>query len=122
MIVVDKAKYKMLIFDTKKEFHVQIHGFVNEAIASEYLADLTETTARISKSTFKLVVDATYQIPLPAKVATDLGDIMMSYGTLGFKDIFIVNPKSKIGEVQIRNALEFRNFPGRIVKSVSEIN
>lgn len=122
MIVVDQPKYKMLIFEQKKEFHVQIHGFVNEAIAAQYLKDLSETTAKISKAAFKLVVDATYQIPLPAKLATDLGDIMMSYGSLGFKEIFIVNPKSKIGEVQIRNALETKNFSGTIVKHVSEIH
>lgn len=122
MIVVDKPKYKMLIFENKKEFHVQIHGYVNETIAAEYLKDLTETTSTFTKSAFKLIVDATFQVPLPAKVAGDLGEIMMSYGSLGFKEIFIVNPKSKIGEVQIRNALETKNFPGTIVKHVSEIH
>lgn len=121
VIVVDRPKYKMAIYEQKKEFHVQIHGYVNEAIANEYLQDLSESTSKFNKSAFKLVVDATHQVPLPAKVAANLGDIMMSYGTLGFKDIAIVNSKSKIAEVQIRNAMENRDFPGIIVKHISEI-
>lgn len=119
MIVVDKQKYNMSIYESKKELHVQIHGFLKSDAVEEYLADLQATIKKVPKDSFTFVVDATYQSPLPTKVAATLGETMMTYATLGFKDIFIVNPKSKISMVQVRNALEHVDFPGKIINSMT---
>ena len=121
MIVVDKEKYKMAVYEAKKEVHVQIIGFIKAALVEQYLKDLEETVARVQKTTFTLVFDATYQSPLPSKVSTELGETLMFYASLGFKDIFIVNPASKIAYVQVRNALETVNFPGTVVDNVSQL-
>lgn len=119
MLVVDKPKYKMAIYEAKREVHVQIIGFIKEDIVEEYLNDLQETVAKVPKNSYTFVVDATHQSPVPSKVSAGLGQTMMFYATLGFKDIFIVNPSSKIASVQIRNALETVDFPGTVVDHVS---
>lgn len=121
MIVVDKPKYKMAIYEEKKQVHVQIIGFIKPNIVEEYVQDLQETVAKVPKSNYVLVVDATYQSPLPYTVARDLGQTMMVYTTFGFKEVFIVNPQSKISYVQVRNGLETVDFPGIVVDHVSDL-
>ena len=121
MLVVDKPKYKMAIYEAKKEVHVQVIGFIKADVVEEYLKDLQETVAKVQKNSYTFVVDATHQSPVPSKVSAELGQTLMFYTTLGFKDIFIVNPSSKIAYVQVRNALETVDFPGTIVDHVSQI-
>ena len=121
MLVVDKPKYKMAIYETKKEVHVQVTGFIKANIAEEYLKDLQETVAKVQRNSYIFVVDATYQSPVPSKALADLEQAVMFYTTLGFKDVFIVNPSSKIAYVQVRNALETINFPGTVVDHASQI-
>jgi len=67
------------------------------------------------KNEVHVQIDATEQSPLPRKVAAELGQTMMVYTTLGFKNLRLVMPKSKISFVQVRNALATVNFPGEIV-------
>ena len=121
MLVVDKPKYKMAIYEAKKEVHVQVIGFIKADIVEEYLNDLQETVAKVQKNSYAFVVDATHQSPVPSKVSAELGQTMMFYTTLGFKDIFIVKPSSKIAYVQVRNALETVDFPGTIIDHVSQL-
>jgi hypothetical protein len=121
MLVVDKEKYKMVIYEDRKQVHVQVIGFIKEYLVNDYLTDLQETSNKVKRSEYTFIVDATYQSPLPAKVVSGIGDTMMFYVSLGFKHCTIVNPKSKIGQVQLRNALEGVPFPGNVVDNVSQI-
>lgn len=121
MIVVDKEKYKMSIYEAKKTVHVQVIGYIKEYLVEEYLIDLQETVNKVPKHNYALVVDATEQSPLPSKVSAGLGETLMFYASFGFKDNYIVNPKSKIAKVQVRNALEGVNFPGTVVDQLSQI-
>ena len=121
MLVVDKPKYNMAIYEAKKEVHVQVHGFIKTELVEEYIKDLEETVAKVPKKSYTFVVDATYQSPVPSKVSAELGQTLMFYASLGFKDIYIVNPASKIAYVQVRNALEGVNFPGTVVENVSQL-
>ncbi|MFF5995351.1 hypothetical protein AAGS61_11405 [Lysinibacillus sp. KU-BSD001] len=121
MIVVDKPKYKMAIYEAKKELHVQIQGFLKAEVVEEYLNDLQETLAKVPKHAYTFVADGTYQSPVPSKISAELGQTLMFYASLGFKDIVIVNPRSKIAYVQVRNALEGVNFPGTVVDNVSQL-
>ncbi|AVK95366.1 hypothetical protein FCT18_10155 [Lysinibacillus sphaericus] len=121
MLVVDKPKYNMAIYEAKKEVHVQVHGFIKTELVEEYIKDLEETVAKVPKKSYTFVVDATYQSPVPSKVSAELGQTLMFYASLGFKDIYIVNPASKIAYVQVRNALEGVNFPGTVVDNVSQL-
>lgn len=121
MIVVDKPKYKMAIYEAKKELHVQVIGFLRSDNVEEYLTDLHETVEKVQKTAYTFVVDATYQSPSPSSISGEMGPTMMFYATLGFKDVFIVNPISKIAYVQVRNALETVDFPGTVVDNVSQI-
>ena len=115
MIVVDKQKYKMAIYEAKKELHIQIIGFIKAEIVEEYVVDLQETVNKVSKHNYTLFVDATYQSPVPSKAVGELGPTMLLYTTLGFKHVTIVMPKSKISYVQVRNALETLDFPGTLI-------
>ncbi|MEK4699302.1 hypothetical protein MKX47_06860 [Solibacillus sp. FSL R7-0668] len=117
MIVVDKKSYKMAIDETKRLLSVQILGLLREADTEEYLQDLQETIQKVNRSNYTFMVDATYQTPSPSKVAAELDNIMLFYSSLGFKDIVIVKPKSKIAQVQIRNALERIDFNGTFIES-----
>ena len=121
MLVVDKPKYKMAIYEAKKEVHVQVMGFIKADVVEEYLNDLQETVVKVQKNSYAFVVDATHQSPVPSKVSAELGQTMMFYTTLGFKDIFIVKPSSKIAYVQVRNALETVDFPGTVIDHVSKL-
>ena len=121
MLVVDKPKYNMAIYEAKKEVHVQVHGFIKTELVEEYIKDLEETVAKVPKKSYTFVVDATYQSPVPSKVSAELGQTLIFYASLGFKDIYIVNPASKIAYVQVRNALEGVNFPGTVVDNVSQL-
>lgn len=120
MKVVDHPKYNMTIYKDKKEVHVQIHGFIKDYLVEQYLTDLQQTVAQVPSNQYTFVVDATYQSPLPSKVSASLGETIMFYVSLGFRDIIIINPKSKISSVQVRNALETIPFPGRVVNHASE--
>lgn len=119
MLVVDKQKYKMAIYEAKKEVHVQVLGFLKADVVEEYLADLQETVNKVPKQSYTFVVDATHQSPVPSKVAAELGPTMMLYASLGFKNILVIKPTSKIAQVQIRNALEQIDFPGTFIDAVS---
>ena len=121
MKVVDKPKYNMAIYESKKEVHIQVIGFIKPEIVEEYLNDLLETVNKVPKQSYTLVVDATHQSPVPSKILAALGETLMYYASLGFKDIYIVYPKSKISKVQVRNALEGIDFPGTVVDHVSQI-
>lgn len=121
MIVVDKKKYNMSIFEEQKEVHVQVHGFIKEDMVAVYLDDLTNTVARVNPRNYSFVVDASYQSPVPAKVSAVIPETLMSYAQLGFRDVYIINPKSKIAFVQVRNALETINFPGEVFNSIEEL-
>lgn len=122
MKVVDKEKYNMSIYESKKEVHIQVIGFIRAEIVEEYLKDLHETVAKVPRQSYRFVVDATYQSPLPSKVIVALGETLLYYATLGFKETYIVYPKSKISKVQVRNALEPIDFPGKVVDTVSQIS
>lgn len=117
MIVVDKKSYKMAIDETKRLVSVQVLGLVREADTAGYLQDLQETINKVNRSNYTFMVDATYQTPSPSKVAAELDNIMLFYSSFGFKDIVIVKPKSKIAQVQIRNALERIEFNGTFIES-----
>ena len=121
MLVVDKPKYKMAIYEAKKEVHVQVIGFIKADTVEEYLKDLQETVAKVQRNSYTFVVDATYQSPVPSKVSAEIGPTLMFYTTLGFKDVYLVNPSSKIAYVQVRNGLETVDFPGMIIDHVSQL-
>ncbi|MBY0124380.1 hypothetical protein [Bacillus sp. S/N-304-OC-R1] len=118
MIVVDKKKYKMAINEVGKEIHVQVHGLIREEDAEGYIADLQDTINKVPRHDYTFVVDATHQTPVPSKVVPQLEQAMQLYSSLGFKDIFVVKPSSKIAQVQIRNVLERIKFTGSIIDKV----
>ncbi|WP_106494657.1 hypothetical protein [Lentibacillus sp. Marseille-P4043] len=118
MIVVDKKKYKMAVNEPVKEVHVQVHGLMREEDVEGYMTDLQDTINKVSRQNYTFVVDATYQTPVPSKVVPQLEETMQFYSTLGFKDVLVVNPSSKIAQVQIRNVLERIDFSGTIVDDV----
>lgn len=120
MIVVDKKKYKMAINESSKEIHVQVHGLMREGDVEEYMVDLQETINKVSRKDYTFVVDATHQTPVPSKVVPQLEQTMQFYSSLGFKDVLVVNPSSKIAQVQIRNALERIDFRGTIIDRASQ--
>ncbi|MBS4171678.1 hypothetical protein [Bacillus sp. FJAT-49736] len=118
MIVVDRKKYKMAINEVAKEVHVQVHGLMREEDVEGYMIDLQDTINRVTKHEYTFVVDATHQTPVPSKVVPQLEQTMLFYSSLGFKDILVVKPSSKIAQVQIRNALERIVFAGTFVDNV----
>ncbi|MBB2482740.1 hypothetical protein H5P36_21475 [Bacillus sp. APMAM] len=118
MIVVDKKKYKMAINETAKEVHVQVHGLIREEDAEGYMKDLQDTINKVSRREYTLVVDSTHQTPVPSKVLPQLEGAMQFYTTLGFNDILVVKPSSKIAQVQIRNVLERIVFTGKLVDKI----
>ncbi|WP_042475256.1 hypothetical protein [Bacillus ndiopicus] len=119
MIVVDKKKYKMAINQGSKEVHVQVNGLIRAEDAEGYLIDLQDTINKISKRDYTFVIDATHQTPTPSKVVPQMEQTMLFYSSLGFKDIIVVKPSSKIAQVQIRNVLERIEFPGTFIDSVN---
>lgn len=114
-IIVDKRKYKMAIDKTSHEVRIQIYGLIKEEDAAEYMKDLEETINKVSRKAYILVVDATSQTTTPSSVLPQLDQALQYYMTLGFKDLILIKPSSKIAEVQIRNALERLKFSGRYV-------
>ncbi|WP_391203116.1 hypothetical protein [Psychrobacillus sp. L4] len=118
MIVVDKKKYKMAINEVAKEVHVQVHGLMKEEDVEGYMIDLQDTINKVSKQQYTFVVDATHQTPVPSKVLPQLEGALQFYNSLGFKDILVVKPSSKIAQVQVRNALERIKFTGTFIDSV----
>ncbi|MEK3977843.1 hypothetical protein MKY37_01985 [Psychrobacillus sp. FSL K6-2836] len=118
MIVVDKRKYKMAINEVTKEVQVQIHGLMRAEDADGYLIDLQDTINKVSRQEYTFVIDGTHQTPVPSKVVPQLEQTMQFYSSLGFKDILVVKPSSKIAQVQIRNALERIEFTGTFIDKV----
>ena len=119
MIVVDKKKYKMAIDENAKEVHVQVHGLMRAEDAEGYMVDLQDTINKVSRKDYTFVVDGTHQTPVPSKVVPQLEQTMQFYCSLGFKDVIVVKPSSKIAQVQIRNALERIDFTGTFIDRVS---
>lgn len=115
MIIVDKARWRMGVYEDKKEVLIQILAFVRDEMVAEYLEDIIFVSKNLQKSHYTLVVDATHQTPLARKAASEIGETMFSYTTLGFKHVIIVAPKSKIAFVQVRNGIQRVNFPGDFV-------
>ncbi|MCP3028507.1 hypothetical protein [Halobacillus sp. A5] len=114
-IVVDKRKYKMAIQEQEKELCVQVFGLIRADDAEEYLADLQETVSQVPKNSYTLVIDGTHQTTVPSKVVPQLDQTLQFYMNLGFKDIKMIYPSSKIAQVQLRNALERVQFHGDVV-------
>ena len=122
VILYDKPKYRMAVYEDKKEVHTQVLGFLKEDVVGEYIESLNTIAKTYNPAHYTLVVDATLQAPVPRKVAAELGDTMMFYTTYGYKRIAIVKPKSKIAMVQIRNALALKNFPGSFYDTVADVS
>ncbi|WP_080875442.1 hypothetical protein [Oceanobacillus timonensis] len=118
MLVVDKKKYKMAIKEAAKEVHVQIWGLMREEDAEGYMIDLQDTISKVTRQEYTFVVDGTYQTPVPSKVVPQLEQTMQFYSSLGFKDILVVKPSSKIAQVQIRNVLQRIEFTGTFIDEV----
>ncbi|MFJ7735713.1 hypothetical protein ACIQ2D_05150 [Lysinibacillus sp. NPDC097287] len=119
MIVVDKKKYKMAINEVSKEVHVQLHGLIREEDVEGYLIDLNDTINKVSRNAYTFVLDATHQTPVPSKVVPQLEQTIQFYSNLGFRDMLVVQPSSKIAQVQIRNILERIEFKGTFIEKVS---
>ncbi|MGE7920033.1 hypothetical protein ACQKM9_14015 [Viridibacillus sp. NPDC093762] len=119
MIVVDKKKYKMAINEVAKEVQVQVRGLMKEEDAEGYMKDLQDTINKVSRREYTFVVDGTHQTTVPSKVVPQLEQTMQFYSNLGFKDILVVKPSSKIAQVQIRNALERIEFTGTFIDKVN---
>lgn len=117
-LVVDKRKYKMAINEADKELRIQVHGLMREEDTESYMGDFQETIGKVNKNSYTLVIDGTYQTTVPSKVVPQLEQILTFYSTLGFKDVVVVKPSSKIAQVQLRNALERIDFEGTLVDSV----
>lgn len=64
-------------------------------------------------------MDGTHQTPVPSKVVPQLEQTMQFYSSLGFKDVLVIKPSSKIAQVQIRNALERIDFAGTFIDRAS---
>lgn len=120
MIIADTPKFKMEIYEDKKEAHIQVIGFLNEDVVEQYVESLYKLTENCTPSQYALVVDATRQSPVPRRVAAEIGDTMMIYGTFGYKDIAVIKPTSKIAMVQIRNGLAPKNFPGKLYDTIED--
>ena len=105
----------MSVEKESKRVRIQVIGFIKEELVEQYLTDLQTTVSSVPKTEYTFVVDATEQSPLPSKVSAGLGETIMFYVSFGFKDYIIVNSKSKIATVQIRNALEGIPYPGIVV-------
>ncbi|MEC1178257.1 hypothetical protein P9B03_07150 [Metasolibacillus meyeri] len=120
MLVVDKKKYKMAIEQSTQEVHVSVNGLIRAADAEGYLVDLQDTISKVSKRDYTFVIDATHQTPTPSKVVPQMEQTMLFYASLGFKDIIVVKPSSKIAQVQIRNVLERIDFPGTFIDSLKQ--
>ncbi|MFG6147672.1 hypothetical protein [Halobacillus sp. B23F22_1] len=114
-IVINKRKYKMAVQDQERELRVQVFGLIRAEDAEEYLVDFQETTSRVQKSSYTLVIDGTHQTTVPSKVVPQLDQTLQFYTSLGFKDVVVIYPSSKIAQVQLRNALERIQFQGRVV-------
>lgn len=117
-LVVDKRKYKMAINESEKEVRIQVHGLMREEDTESYMVDFQETINKVNKEIYALVIDATYQTTVPSKVVPQLEQILNFYSGLGFKEVIVVKPSSKIAQVQLRNALERIDFGGTLVESV----
>lgn len=119
MIVVDKRKYKMAINEGAKEVHVQVHGLIREEDAEGYIIDFQDTINKVSRREYTFVIDATHQTPTPSKVVPQMEQTMQFYSSLGFKDILVVKPSSKIAQVQIRNVIERIEFSCTFIDKIS---
>ncbi|KGR78778.1 hypothetical protein [Ureibacillus sinduriensis] len=120
MIVVDKKKYKMAINEGAKQVQVQVRGLMREEDAEGYMVDLQETINKVNRREYTFVVDGTHQTPVPSKVVPQLEQTMQFYSSLGFKDVLVVKPSSKIAQVQIRNALQRIDFTGTFIDKASQ--
>lgn len=114
-LVVDKKKYKMAIQKREKAVRIQVHGLIREHDVPHYMADFEQTINQVSRTNYTLVVDGQYQTTVPSSVLEQLDQTVHFYTTLGFKEVQIINPISKIAQVQLRNALERIQFTGTVI-------
>ncbi|WP_062514944.1 hypothetical protein [Halobacillus sp. KGW1] len=114
--VVDKRKYKMVIQEQEKEVRIQVFGLIKQEDAAEYMVDLQSTIEKVDKRRYNLVIDGTHQTTVPSSVVRQLDDTLNYYSSLGFKDIHMIYPTSKIAQVQLRNALERIQFKGKVIQ------
>ncbi|MCA0970907.1 hypothetical protein LCM20_09920 [Halobacillus litoralis] len=114
-LVVDRKKYKMVVQEREKAVKIQVYGLIRSEDATQYMTDFEYTIGQVSKRDYTLVVDATYQTTVPSSVLEQLDQTLVFYTTLGFKNVQIVNPNSKIAQVQLRNALERIDFSGSVI-------
>ena len=122
MIVAEHKNFNMSIIQEKKHVHIQVIGFLKGPAVEAYVAALQETISKVDRPSFKLIVDASQQSPLPASVANKTyGDTLNFYLTFGFKEVCIVMPKSKIGYVQLRNTAEEIQYKGTLVDHITDI-
>ncbi|TGB03762.1 hypothetical protein [Halobacillus salinus] len=114
-LVVDKKKYKMAIQEREQAVRVQVHGLIREHDVPNYMADFEETINKVNRQSYTLIVDGRYQTTVPSSVLEQLDQTVQFYTTLGFREVQIINPESKIAQVQLRNALERIQFTGTVI-------
>lgn len=115
MIVEDKKEYNMVINENGKELRVQVLGFIRAVDTEGFMNDLQDMVKKVYINDYTLVIDAAQQTTTPSRVVPQLEQIMKYYSSLGFKNVFVIKPSSKIAQVQIRNVMERIEFSGTMV-------
>lgn len=112
--------YQITIDNSKKEFMAKVGGFFDEKEGQSFVKDYVAKAETINPSNFKLIVESTDLAATLPKDLVNLENSIKFYMMHGFKEIFIVNPKSPTARVQLRKVCQSVNFTGKLVNTLEE--
>lgn len=94
--------FKFEINQSKKAVIVTVEGFFTAPEAEAYLKEFQATLKKVTPANFSLIVDGRKQAVVPQSIKEELQQAVDFYLSAGFKQVYIVELESAIGNMQVK--------------------
>lgn len=114
--------YKIEVDKINKKMLVSLSGFMNKNEGEEYFKAFNHSLKEIIPNNYILVLEITEMKTLQQENVPMMKEVFKFYESVGFKNIYIMNPSSQIAALQLKrvlNEIQFKSlFIDNLLKAV----
>lgn len=119
--LIQEISKKIFAVDTeKKTFTITLQGFAGTDSASVFVDALKMTVSNTKPQDLYLVVDSTNLKTFKPDILPVLANSYKLYMSLGFKDVYMINPQGATARLQLQRMARTVNFTGKFVNTIEE--
>jgi anti-anti-sigma regulatory factor len=119
-LIQEISKKIFAVDNAKKTFTITLQGFAGSDSASVFVEALKFAVSKTKPQDLYLVVDSTNLKTFKSDILPVLEKSYKLYMSLGFKDIFMVNPLGATAKLQLQRMARTAQFTGKFVDTVAD--